>query len=78
MTNEMASKHNWSKESNGTGWAILTMDGRLLTDWREDGKKIYELDAYGGTVGTFVMGVNCSRVVRRRVTTVVETYTVEA
>ena len=76
MTNDTASKHNTNKRSESSATFILTQGGQLFSDWRERDNIIYELDAYGGVLATYVLGVNCVKVNRHRVTTVEETYTV--
>lgn len=76
MNNEAASKHNTGKRSESNTTFILTQGGQLFSDWRERDNIIYELDAYGGVLATYVLGVNCVKVNRHRVTTAEETYTV--
>lgn len=78
MLNDIAGKHNTSKVSKSATNYIMTQGGKLIGHWSEDGATVYELDAYGGILGTHTLGVNCVRVVRNRVTTVTETFTVEA
>jgi len=78
MTNETASKHNTVKRSESNMTFILTAGGKLFSGWTQHGNFIYEVDAYGGVLGTYVLGVNCAKVNRNRVTSITETYTVEA
>jgi hypothetical protein len=77
MTNEAASKHNTVKRSESNMTFILTQGGKLFSGWTQHDNIIYEVDAYGGVLGTYVLGVNCVKVNRNRVTSVTETYTVE-
>lgn len=74
---KLATKHDSYKESQSTTRFILTQDGKLVTDYREDGNIIHEVNAYGQILNSYVLGVNCVRVLRHRVTTVEETYEVE-
>lgn len=78
MTAEIASQKNETRQNVSDVTMILTQHGKLVSNWREDDHKVFELDAYGCIVGEYVLGVNCSRVVRHRVTTIIETFTVEA
>lgn len=75
---KLATKHDSHKESHSTAVFILTQEGKLVTDYREDGNIIHEVNAYGQILNSYVLGVNCVRVLRHRVTTVEETYTLEA
>lgn len=78
MTNEAASKHNTVKRSESNMTFILTQSGKLFSGWTQNENFIYEVDAYGGVLATYVLGVNCVKVNRNRVTSITETYTVEA
>ena len=75
---KLATKHDSHKESHSTTLFIMTQEGRIFGDYREDGNIIHEVNAYGQILNSYVLGVNCVRVLRHRVTTVQETYTLEA
>lgn len=77
MTAEVASRNDKTTEKNSASFFMMAQDGRLIYNWIQDGRKVYETDLYGGILNSFVLGVNCAKVVRHRTTTVVETYTVE-
>lgn len=77
MTNEVASRHDTFKQSSSTYRMIMTQEGRIFDGYREDGNIIHEVNAYGQILNSYVLGVNCVRVLRHRVTTVEETYTLE-
>ena len=79
MTNEMASKLNTDKASEGRKRCIMTADGQLIPYYRfdtVDPSKVHQLDAYNATLQTFTLGVDCVMVERKRVQTVTETFTV--
>ena len=75
---KLATKHDSHKESHSTTRFIMTQEGRIFDGYREDGNIIHEVNAYGQILNSYVLGVNCVRVLRHRVTTVEETYTLEA
>ena len=76
MTNDIASKHNSTKQKESSSSFIMTQEGKIISDWREVGNIVHEVSAYGQTLGTYGLGVNCTRVVRHRVTVVTETFSV--
>lgn len=76
MTNDIASKHNNTKQKDWSTSIIMTQDGKIISDWREVGNIIHEVNAYGQTLSTYVLGVNCTRALRHRVTTITETFSV--
>lgn len=78
MTNEVASKHNTVKQSGSTTRMMMTLWGRIFDGYRENGNTVYEVNAYGQILNTYILGVNCVAVLRHRTTTVNETYTLEA
>jgi hypothetical protein len=77
MDNATAGKNNAVKQSSSTHRMMMTVFGRIFDGYRESGNTIYEVDAYGGILNTYILGVNCVAVLRHRTTTVQETYTLE-
>ena len=76
----VASKHNTSRTSKGQKYFYMLHNGTILADWqvripRPDGQ-VFEVDAYGGIMGTYQLGVDIWAVRRDRQTVVTETYTV--
>lgn len=76
----VASKHNTTHTSEGQKYFYMLHNGTILADWqvripRPDGQ-VFEVDAYGGIMGTYQLGVDIWAVRRDRQTVVTETYTV--